>query len=295
MKISHEFPLDFYLKGIAENNTDYDYCLVHRYLDTPEYKEYMLNARKEGREIILDNSLYELGKAFDHEKYIEVVKELQPTYCILPDVFNKYEENLKSQMDFFFKYKDVFEEYNINPMVIPHGVVIQDIVESIKYFKENTPSNTKIAIPFGSEAFNNSSSVEGFLSEDDIVYAPLRQATNRRIFLEKYRELLCDRKIHLLGCKSLYEFTTWMEDAFFIDSIDTSLPVAMTLEGYKFGSGEIINAGNCRVIVDSYKPTFLIDKNFTNKTIFDTVDLDKLLYNIKYFKEIVNSWQLESV
>ena len=295
MKISHEFPLEFYLQGIAENNTDYDYCLVHRYLDTPEYKSYMLHAKSVGREIILDNSLYELGEAFDQDIYIEVVKELKPTYCILPDVFNKKEENLNSQISFYNKYSEVFKENNVLPMAIPHGVVISDIVESIKILKEKLPENTKIAIPFGSEAFNNSSKVEGYISEDEVDYGPLRQAMNRNLFLSNYGNLLRDRKIHLLGCKSLSEFSNWIDDAFFIDSIDTSLPVTMTFEGNRFGTENLIDVGSCKVLPNVYKPSFLIDKNFNNKDLINTTDLEDLVYNIKYFRDVVNSWQLESV
>lgn len=295
MKISHEFPLEFYLQGVAESNTDYDYCLVHRYLDTPAYKEYMLKAKASGREIILDNSLYELGEAFDQDVYIEVAKELKPTYCILPDVFNKFTDNLDSQLAFYEKYKNIFLEYDINPMAIPHGITVGEIVNAIKIIKTKLPENTKIAIPFGSEAFNNSKGIKGFLSTTDISYPPLRQALNRNLFLSKYRDILCDRKIHLLGCKSLDEFGDWIDNAFFIDSIDTSLPVTMTFEGHTFSDSELVDIGTCKIIANMYKPTFLIDNHFNDKELFNNTDFEKLIYNIKYFKDTVNSWQLESV
>ena len=40
----------------------------------------------EGREVLLDNSIFELGTAFDSEKFAKYVEELKPTYYVVPDV-----------------------------------------------------------------------------------------------------------------------------------------------------------------------------------------------------------------
>lgn len=46
IQISHEFPNYFYQNGYAKDHTDYDYCLVHRYVENSDYRNYMKSSPK---------------------------------------------------------------------------------------------------------------------------------------------------------------------------------------------------------------------------------------------------------
>ena len=61
VKVSHEVPLFLLEKSLYFN--DYDYCLPHLLDENETYRNFFIEAKKNGRYIIMDNSLHELGKA----------------------------------------------------------------------------------------------------------------------------------------------------------------------------------------------------------------------------------------
>ena len=67
-KISHEVPRCL-LTASPEFN-DYDYCLPHLLDIDEEYKQYFINARDKGRYVIMDNSLHELGEAYNSKRLL---------------------------------------------------------------------------------------------------------------------------------------------------------------------------------------------------------------------------------
>ncbi len=85
MKVSHEVPRCL-LTSSPEFN-DYDYCLPHLLDIDEEYKQYFINTRDTGRYVIMDNSLHELGEAYNHERLRYWVNELEPDEFIVPDVW----------------------------------------------------------------------------------------------------------------------------------------------------------------------------------------------------------------
>ena len=65
IKIAHESPKSIFKE--VQKYTDYDYALVHLFEEDPEYLQQFRDAKEAGREIILDNSIFELEEAFDAE------------------------------------------------------------------------------------------------------------------------------------------------------------------------------------------------------------------------------------
>ena len=59
MKVSHEAPLNYLYHSVKYN--DYDYALVHLFDEYPEYLEFFKFTVGLGREMILDNSAYEIS------------------------------------------------------------------------------------------------------------------------------------------------------------------------------------------------------------------------------------------
>jgi len=86
MKFYHESPLQFFES--VQNNTDGDYALVHLFEEQPEYLQKFKEAVSKGRNVILDNSIFELGEAFDATRFSYWIDELKPTEYIIPDVLN---------------------------------------------------------------------------------------------------------------------------------------------------------------------------------------------------------------
>ena len=85
MKVSHEVPRCL-LTASTEFN-DYDYCLPHLLDQDEEYKQYFIDARDKGRYVIMDNSLHELGEAYDFNRLRYWVNELKPNEFMVPDVW----------------------------------------------------------------------------------------------------------------------------------------------------------------------------------------------------------------
>ena len=62
MLVSHETPISFLDKSLRYN--DYDYALVHLFETHPEYYSFFKRMLSMGREVLLDNSIFELKTAF---------------------------------------------------------------------------------------------------------------------------------------------------------------------------------------------------------------------------------------
>lgn len=84
MKIAHESPISLFEK--VQQVTDYDYFLVHLFEQNPSYVKCYEKSKILNRETILDNSIFELGVAFDMDKFAESIVKLEPTWYIVPDV-----------------------------------------------------------------------------------------------------------------------------------------------------------------------------------------------------------------
>ncbi len=85
IKISHEVPICLLEHSLKFNS--YDYCLPHLLDQNEEYRNFFYKSKAEGRYIIMDNSLHELGKAYDSSRLMHWINELQPNEFIVPDVW----------------------------------------------------------------------------------------------------------------------------------------------------------------------------------------------------------------
>ena len=85
MKVSHEVPRCL-LTSSPEFN-DYDYALPHLFDQDEEYLQYFMDAKANGRYIIMDNSLHELGEAYDTKRLLHWINHLEPNEFIVPDVW----------------------------------------------------------------------------------------------------------------------------------------------------------------------------------------------------------------
>ena len=85
IKVSHETPLCLLEDSRLFN--DYDYCLPHLLDQEQGYQDYFLTSVAQGRYIIMDNSLHELGVAYDEDRLLHWISVLRPNEFIVPDVW----------------------------------------------------------------------------------------------------------------------------------------------------------------------------------------------------------------
>lgn len=105
IKLYHEAPKSIFTT--VQKHTDGDYALVHLLEEDPEYLALFKQAKEDGREIILDNSIFELEEAFNAEKFAKWVVELRPDWYIIPDALEDVKKTCNQAHDWVKKYVDL--------------------------------------------------------------------------------------------------------------------------------------------------------------------------------------------
>lgn len=228
MKIAHEAPLQI-LRDV-DKVTDYSYFLVHLFEELPEYLKWAEEVVASGRESLLDNSIFELGVAFDSAKYAAWIKHLKPTYYIIPDCLEDKDQTIANYNTFTETYKDLPGK----TIAVAQGKTYEEFVECYKYLE---PKVDKIAISFDLSFFEDLFNNTHAEFKDSALVTRLDKLTLARSILLK--KMLKDgvinrnKKHHLLGCNLAWEFKLYQdkEQFAFIDSLDTSNPVVAGLQG----------------------------------------------------------------
>ena len=132
MLVSHESPISI-LEESKEYN-DYDYALVHLFETHPKYYEFFKQSLREDREVLLDNSIFELGEAFDSDKFAKYVEELKPSYYIVPDVLEDGYQTMLNYNDFVKKYPDL-PGLRIG---VVQGKTYDELVDCYRYMSEQS-------------------------------------------------------------------------------------------------------------------------------------------------------------
>lgn len=256
MKVSHESPL--VLLDESRNYNDYDYALVHLFDEIPEYYQFFVDSIKIGREVILDNSLFELGEAYDSDEFVKWIKKLQPTYYIIPDCMNDCENTIKNLKAFVNKYPELPGKR----MGVVQGRTYEDIC---KCYKEVDKHCDKIAISFAYDLYLD-------LIPDEGLNIWQRWCKGR----QKLIKMLLDDNIinqhkphHLLGIALPQELREYV-DYKWIESVDTSNPIVHGLYNIKYTGGEL----------NEKRDTKLVD---LIHTAIDSEQLECIRYNIKQF------------
>ena len=272
-QIAHEAPLS--LMPFIRQVTDYDYALVHLFEDKEiggPYKNFFVESMKMGRKVILDNSIFELGEAFDVGEFFSHVQDLLPTEYIIPDVFQDSKGTLKNVEDWFQLVND------LNPAIlikckaigVVQGKTEEECIECYKALASH-PNIYKIAIPFDFEWYQE----QNRLFQKEIAYM-----VGRRHFvmkLSRIGELLPVKPLHLLGCALPQEFIYYknvVPGLLYIESIDTSNPVLHGMEGYRY-TDEWLN------FKSSTKMATIMEEGATPQQVAD------VFYNIGKFRESI--------
>lgn len=230
MKISHELPIS--LLCFSDMWNSYEYCLCHLLDLEPSYLEHYMQASEKGRHVLLDNSIFELGEAYEPQRYMYWIKTLKPTEYILPDVLedcNKTISNAISFIDAFEKYIDSFDDidvqkiHNIKRIGVIQGKTYEECVEC---YKQLLPLVDKIAISFDYCFFN----------DYHINVTQSRMLGRVHMINKMLRDNIIDINIphHLLGCSNPLEFAFY-QHCNWIETIDTSSPIVHGIQGVDYG------------------------------------------------------------
>ena len=257
MKVSHEVPRCL-LTASTEFN-DYDYCLPHLLDIDEEYKQYFIDARDKGRYVIMDNSLHELGKAYDFDRLIYWVNELEPDEFMVPDVWMKCAETAAQA-----KYWKQFEL----PEKTKKIAVIQGEDKNQAYLCANLLYDLgydKLCVSYGATWYND------FFPHTN---PDMGKALGRIRFVQGLLKLdqFKDIKLHLLGCSVPQEFS-WYDNHPQIESIDTSNPVMSAIEQIEYRDHGL-----------NYKPDPNMNEHFDME--FNELDYGSVLYNCNKFRKI---------
>ena len=259
MKISHETPLC--LLEDSKKFNDYEYCLVHLLDSNEEYAEYFLKSKEEGRHIILDNSLHELGESYGDAGLLYWVNKLKPQEFIIPDVWCDRDASIRNAV----KWASIKLPKGVEKVVVVQANTIHEASTCYKIYKEL--GYKKIAFSYGADYYN------------DVVPHPnkdIGKALGRLSVISALLEtkvISQSDRIHLLGCASPFEFSLY-RGIECIESIDTSNPIMMALEGKIYNSS--LNVDKPTANMNNY---FNVGKN--------DINLDLVLYNVNKFKEFL--------
>jgi len=225
--ISHEVPICM-LKDSLEFN-DYQYCLVHLLEEDQEYLAHFKKCSQWGNHVLLDNSLFELGVAFDTEKFVKWIKELSPTEYIIPDAFDDMQTTVANAEDWMRRYAELPGK----KIGVVQGKTYEEYVQCYKSL--DALGVDKIAISFGYPSYTREN--------------PYIDKNQARMFgrITLINRLLNDGVIntskphHLLGAGLPQEFMFYKDNKFnFIESLDTSNPIVHGMKGVHYDYGGLI-------------------------------------------------------
>ena len=266
MKISHESPLC--LLDQSRSYNDYDYALVHLFETEPTYYQFFKDSLTQGRHVLLDNSIFELGTAFDSDRYAHWIKELNPTEYIIPDVL----EDALGTMDNALDWKEKYSDLPGNTIGVVQGKSYLDLVQCYDYL-DNVINVDKIAI-----SFDYSYYLEVCPHPNKWMgYALGRVQTLTRLL--KDGVINTKKPHHLLGCALPIEFMFYRQGFEWLESLDTSNPIVHALLGVGYEPGGL----------DSKKSLKLIELLNTSEPSVATMHTIK--HNIQYFRSYVHGYK----
>jgi hypothetical protein len=263
IKIAHESPKSIFDE--VQYLTDYDYALVHLFEDDPIYLEQFKKAIASGREVILDNSIFELEEAFDAHKFAYWVKEIRPTWYIIPDALEDAHKTMQQAANWTKNHSDVPGK----SIGVVQGKNYKQIRECYKAMDE-IANVDMIAISFDYSYYTDS-----FPHDNKYVSWMLGRVKLLGDLL-KDGVINKDKPHHLLGCGLPQEFSFYKHSDYdWIYSLDTSNPVVHGIKGITYGTDglwskerqklhELINSELTIEQLDTIKNNIQKFKWFTN-------------------------------
>jgi hypothetical protein len=271
IKLYHEAPTS--LIEIVDRHTDGGYALVHLLDSNNDYYEKFKKLVEAGREVILDNSIFELGVSFDPDKYLYWIRKLKPTHYIIPDVLENCGGTL-DQLENWEEYYRKSADLVSSPIGVLQGKNLMDFVSVLARYLE-------AGINYIAISFDYSYYLDTFPHPNPLVsYALGRVKLIGDLTLGEWVSEYPDLKIHLLGCALPIEFHFYTQGTYpIIHSIDTSNPVVAGIQ-------EVAYKPLRRLTKSQTKLYTVIDKDSSE------IPVQRILQNIELFRNLVNPTNL---
>lgn len=261
MLISHEVPKCLFEKSLDFN--DYDYALVHLFDEDPEYLEFYKNSVKNGRHVLLDNSIFELGEAYDNDSFAKWVEELKPTEYIVPDAL----EDVAKTIDQMESWNRAYGKLPGKRIGVVQGKTPEEIADCYVYMDKHADVD-KIAISFDYSLYE-----QIIPHENKYMSWMLGRATMLANLLNS-GIINTKKPHHLLGCGLPQEFALYHSYKW-IESVDTSNPIVHGIKGIAYKQYGLQTK-------ESIKLVDLLDVEINNEQLYD------INHNINYFRTYVN-------
>ena len=233
-KVSHELPINMLDKSFEIN--DYEYCLPHLLDQSEIYRKHFEYAKEAGSYIIMDNSLHELGEAYDTKRLFHWIERLEPNEFIVPDVWQD-------------KVHTLVNAKRWSKTELPEGVTKVAVVQA-KSFGEAMEcydilhyhhGYQKIAFSYGADWYAE----EMFPHPNPLVGKMMgRIMTISKMY--KNKTITDSHRVHLLGCALPQEFG-YYADFPFIESVDTSNPIIHGLQGVQYNSLGLLTKSSTKI------------------------------------------------
>ena len=263
IKIAHESPKACF--DTVQSMTDYDYALVHLFEEDPEYLELFKDGVAEGREVILDNSIFELEEAFDADRFAYWIKELKPTWYIVPDALENAKKTLQQMAAWNMRHSDIPGK----KIGVVQGKTYSEIVNCYDYMA-NIAGVDMVAISFDYSYYE-----EKFPHPNKYVSWMLGRVQLLGRML-KEGVINTDKPHHLLGCGLPQEFAFYRNAGYdWIYSLDTSNPVVHGLLGIEYRDSGLWSK-------ESQKLFTMINSDVSNTQLRD------IKYNVNMFRQLTN-------
>jgi hypothetical protein len=258
IKISHEVP--FCLLEKSREFNDYDYCLPHLMDENEEYRNFFYKSKEMGRYIVMDNSLHELGEAYNTERLLHWINEIKPNEFIIPDVWEEKDASVRNAR----QWANVELPEGVMKVVVVQAKSSYEAMLCTKIYKDL--GYKKIAYSYGASYYNE---VCPHPNQD------LGKAIGRFTMISSlYEQRILSQfdRVHLLGTASPIEFGMY-KNIKCIESIDTSNPIMAAV-------GEI-----------PYTKMGLHSKPLANMNKYQDMSIeflneDIVEYNVSMFREI---------
>jgi len=257
-KVSHELPINMLDRSFEIN--DYEYCLPHLLDQNEAYKKHFEDAKESGSYIIMDNSLHELGKAYDTDRLLHWINHLEPNEFIVPDVWQDQTATLVNAKH----WMSITLPENTTKVAVVQAQSYHEAFECYNILKMQ--GYEKIAFSYGADWY-----CDEFPHPNPLV----GKMMGRIMTISKmYKSKLINKsdRVHLLGCALPQEFG-YYADFPFVESIDTSNPIIHGLQGVKYNSLGLLNKESIKI--DQ------IDKEINTDVLYD------INHNLIQFKQFV--------
>lgn len=256
--ISHEVP--FCLLEKSREFNMYDYNLPHLMDENEEYRNFFYESKKMGRYIVMDNSLHELGEAYDTDRLMYWINKLEPDEFIVPDVWEDYTASVRNAKLW-------------SQIELPEGVMKVAVVQAKSLHEAAICTQTykdlgyqKIAYSYGASYYNE---MCPHPNKD------LGKAIGRFMVISHLYNngvLTQTDRVHLLGTSSPIEFGLYGNIPC-IESIDTSNPIMAAIGEMPYTSMGLSSKPIANM--NKYQD---INKDFVNEDLVE--------YNVEMFRKI---------